>query len=179
MKILKYTGIGLLVIIALILIVALFIPKEVVYEKSISIYAPLEIVWENVNSLDDLDSWSPWNAYDPDMKKEITGTDGTVGATQSWESDVEEVGKGSQTITKIEPPYYFQTALKFYGSYENEAIGYVKLDDKPNNEVIVTWGFKSEIPYPFNIMSLFTSMEDMMGEDWNKGLERLKFLCEI
>ncbi len=179
MKILKYTGIGLLFVIVLILIVALFTPNKVVYEKSISIYAPLEIVWENVNSLDDLDSWSPWNALDPDIKMEMKGTDGTVGAKLRWESDVDEVGAGTQTITKIEPPYYFQTALKFYDPYEREAISYIKLKEKSNNEVIATWGFKSEIPYPFNIMSLFSNMEDMMGEDWKKGLEKLKFLSEI
>jgi hypothetical protein len=179
MKALKYILIVLVSIVALIMVVALFVPKEMMYEKSISINAPIDIVWENVNSLADMDAWSPWNEKDPNMKKTNSGVDGTVGAIQSWESDVEGVGTGSQTIAKINPPYYIETELKFYDPYESEAVGYVKLEEIANNEISATWGFKSEMPYPFNIMSLFMNMDDMMGDDWNKGLTKLKFLSEI
>lgn len=71
MKILKKIGILLIALIAIILIAAVFVSKEVVYEKSIGIDAPIEVVWENVNSLADLDKWSPWNDYDPNMTKEL------------------------------------------------------------------------------------------------------------
>ncbi|EZH75966.1 polyketide cyclase [Aquimarina atlantica] len=177
MKILKKIGIVLIAIIAIILIAAVFVSKEVVYEKSVSIDAPIEVVWENVNSLADLDKWNPWNDYDPNMKKEFTGTDGTIGATTSWDSDVKEVGKGSQTIAKIEKPSLFETDLKFYEPYESEAKGYIKVQNE-GNTTKVTWGFQSEMPYPFNLMNLFTDMEEMMGKDWNKGLTTLKNICE-
>ncbi len=93
MKIVKIIGIGLLILIAVPLIIALFVSNDMNYEKSINIDAPIEVVWENVNSLSDLDKWSPWNEYDPNMQKKISGTDGTVGAKQEWESDVDKVGK--------------------------------------------------------------------------------------
>lgn len=177
MKTLKKIGLVFLIIIAILLIAALFISKEVNYEKSISINAPIEVVWENVNSLADLDQWSPWNDYDPNMKKEMTGIDGTVGASQSWESNVEEVGKGSQTIAKIEEPFLFETTLKFYTPYESEAKAYIKLVEE-NGRTNVTWGFGSEMPYPFNLMKLFMNTEEMMDKDWNNGLTKLKTLCE-
>jgi len=177
MKILKYLGIGILVIIALVLIVALFVPKDVVYEKSISINSPIETVWENTNSLEDMDKWNPWNDKDPGMKKGSSGLDGTVGAEQTWESDNKDVGKGKQTITKIVAPTLFETELVFYTPYESEAQGYVKLLDE-GASTKVTWGFKSEMPYPFNITSLFVDMEDMMGEDWRSGLTKLKTISE-
>ncbi len=177
MKILKKVGIVLFALIAIMLIAAIFVSKEIIYEKSISINAPVEVVWEHVNSLDDLDKWNPWNDHDPNMKKEFAGTDGTIGAKTSWDSDVKEVGKGSQTIAKIEAPNLFETDLKFYDPYESEAKGYIKLA-KENNGTYVTWGFQSEMPYPFNLMNLFTNMEEMMGEDWNNGLSKLKTLCE-
>ncbi len=161
------------------MIIALFVPKDVVYEKSITINAPIDVVWDNVNSLGDMDAWSPWNDKDPNMKKTSSGVDGTVGAMQSWESDVDGVGTGSQTISKLDPPLYIETELKFYDPYESEAVGYVKLEEKSENKIIATWGFKSEMPYPFNIMSLFMNMDDMMGDDWNKGLSRLKYISEI
>ncbi|NQU33437.1 MAG: hypothetical protein HQ521_09405 [Bacteroidetes bacterium] len=109
----------------------------------------------------------------------MSGVDGTVGAKQTWDSNVKGVGRGYQEISIIDPPVYIETKLKFYDPYESEANGYVKLKETGINEVVATWGFKSEIPYPFNIMSVFTNMDDMMGEDWDKGLNRLKLLCEI
>ena len=87
MKALKYFGIGLGLLVALLLIVALFVPKEFKYEKSIIIKSPIDTVWLNVNSLSALDKWSPWNDHDPKMKKEMSGIDGTVGAKQSWSSE--------------------------------------------------------------------------------------------
>lgn len=177
MKILKYIGIAVLIIVAIPLIVALFVSKDANYSKSIAIDAPVHVVWKNVNSLADLDKWSPWNDRDPGMKKDWKGTDGTVGASQSWESDVESVGSGSQTISKIEAPNLLETDLNFYEPYESEAKAYVKLT-ADGGRTVVTWGFESEMPYPFNLMGLFMNLDEMLDEDYNKGLERLKQICE-
>lgn len=177
MKIIKYIGIGLLAIIGVTLVTALFVSNEVVYEKSISINAPIDSVWANTNSLAAMDKWSPWVDLDPNMKKSITGTDGTIGAMSAWESDNDKVGKGSQTITKIEKPTLFEADLKFYTPYESEAVGYVILAQEGEGTK-ATWGFKSVMPYPFNVSKLFMSMENMMGDDWTKGLNKLKEISE-
>jgi hypothetical protein len=66
----------------LFLIIPLFISKDLNYEKSTRINAPIDKVWENVSSLTAMDAWSPWNAKDPNMKRTLTGTDGTPGAKQ-------------------------------------------------------------------------------------------------
>jgi hypothetical protein len=95
----------------------------------------------------------------------------------SWESNVEEVGKGSQAISKIEAPTLLETDLKFYVPYESEAKGYIKLSPEGTGTK-VTWGFQSEMPYPFNVMKLWMNMEEMMDKDWNSGLAKLKALCE-
>ena len=177
MKILKKIGLGFIALLAIILIAALFVSTDFHYEKSITINKPIDQVWENTNSLTYLDNWSPWAEYDPNMKKELTGTDGTIGAKSSWESENENVGKGTQTITKIEAPTLFATDLKFYTPYESEAEGFIKL--KPNgNATIVTWGFDSDMQYPFNLMKLTMDMEEAIGKDFALGLSKLKALCE-
>jgi hypothetical protein len=177
MKILKKLGIALVALIAILLIVALFVPKDFNYEKSITINKPIDQVWEHTNSLAELDKWSPWNDYDPNMKKEFIGIDGTVGAVSSWESDSANVGKGSQTISKIVKPTLFETRLKFYSPFESEAKGYVKLQ-AVGEKTRVTWGFESEMPYPFNLMKLTMNMEEAMGKDFTTGLTKLKNICE-
>lgn len=177
MKTLKLIGIGIASLIALLLIVALFVPKEFTFEKTITVNAPIDTVWNYTSSLSGLDKWSPWNDHDPNMKKEMTGIDGTVGAMQSWISDVKEVGVGSQTIANIVKPSLFETKLEFEKPRESHGSAYIKLvSDGPSTKV--TWGMKGKMPYPMNAMILFMNMGKMMGKDWDNGLDKLKQISE-
>ena len=100
-----------------------------------------------------MDIWSPWNDHDPIMKKEFSGTDGTIGARQRWESKV--MGKGSQTISKIEKSALYETDLVFFEPRKNHAKSYIKLTAKDGYETEATWGMKGKMPYPFNIINLY------------------------
>ena len=175
MKILKCLGLGIVAILIIVLVVALFVPKTFEYEKSISINAPIDSVWLRTNSLATLDKWSPWNDHDPKMKKEMTGEDGMVGAKQSWESDI--VGWGSQKIVNVQKPVLLETELVFLKPYKSHGKAYVKLlTDGVGTKA--TWGMAGSMPYPFNVMILFMNMEKTMGKDWDNGLSKLKSLSE-
>jgi Polyketide cyclase / dehydrase and lipid transport. len=175
MKVVKYLGIALVIFIVLVLVVAVFVPKTIQYEKTIAIKAPIDSVWKNVSTLAALDKWSPWNLYDANMKKESSGVDGTVGAIQSWESKV--IGTGSQTIATVQKPTLFETKLDFYKPHESHGRAYIKLmTDGAGTSV--TWGMTSNMPYPFNVMTLFMNVEKDMGKDWDRGLSMLKELSE-
>lgn len=163
--------------IALFLITALFVSKDFNYEKSILIDASVEDVWQHTSSLEGMESWSPWNDYDPNMKKEFHGEDGSIGASISWESTHENVGSGSQTIAKIIPPSYFETDLKFLLPYESEAVGSVKLS-REGNQTKATWGFKSTVPWPFNLTMKLMDMESFLAKDFDTGLNKLKKIAE-
>ncbi|MDR3651342.1 MAG: SRPBCC family protein [Paludibacter sp.] len=175
MKALKFIVIVLGTLVFLILIVALFVPKEFKYEKTITVNAPIDSVWLNVNSLSALDKWSPWNDHDPNIKKKMTGTDGTVGAMQSWESEI--VGSGSQTIETVIKPTLIETELNFYKPHKSQGKAFIKLMPK-GIETRVTWGMTGNMPYPFNIMTIFMNMEKTMGKDWENGLMKLKKMSE-
>ena len=177
MKALKFIGIGLVSIIILFLVVALFVPKEFTYEKTISINSPIDTVWVFTSSLSGLDKWSPWNDHDPNMKKEMSGVDGTIGAVQSWTSDVDDVGIGSQTISTIEKPTLFETKLDFLKPHESHGLAYIKVVSK-GKATKATWGMKGNMPYPFNVMRLFMNMDKMLSKDWDNGLGKLKKLSE-
>lgn len=164
-------------VIALVLISALFVPKDINYEKSISIKSDMKNVWKNVNSHAAMDKWSPWDTKDPNMKKTLTGTDGTIGAKQAWVSKVKGVGEGSQTITKLEEPNLMETRLEFLKPFKSIAEAYVKLSGEDKNTK-VTWGFKSKMPYPMNLMKLFMNFEREMDKEFGEGLSKLKAICE-
>ena len=167
----------ILALIALVLIIALFVSKDMNYEKSIIIDSPIEKTWDNVSSLSAMDKWSPWKNKDPNMKQTITGTDGEVGASQTWVSNVKNVGEGSQTITKIEKPTLLETKLIFLKPFKSTASGYVKLHAHEGSTK-ATWGFKSQMPYPMNLMKLFMNFEKEMDKDFGTGLNKLKEICE-
>lgn len=101
MKILKILLFTLIAILGLWLIAAAFVSGDVQYEKSISINDSPDKVWSHTNSVRGLDEWSPWNDKDPNLKKQWSGKTGQVGETMSWEGNA-DVGKGSQTLTKID-----------------------------------------------------------------------------
>lgn len=177
MNILKKIFKVIAVLIAIVAVASFIVSTDFNYEKSISINAPIDSVWNHTSTLEGLERWSPWNDYDPTMEKEFTGEDGKVGAKVSWSSEHEKVGTGSQTIAKIVPPSYFETDLRFVLPYESEAKGSVKLS-KEGEQTIATWGFKSEVPRPFNVMMKLQDMESFLAADFNKGLNKLKSLCE-
>lgn len=166
----------ILAFIALLLIIALFISKNIDYEKSIKIDSNIEKVWENVSSLSAMDKWSPWKEKDPNMIQTITGNDGEIGAEQHWESNVKNVGVGSQKIVKITKPTLFETQLNFIKPFKSTADGYVKLKEDGAG-TIVTWGFKSQMSYPMNLMKLFMNFEKSMDKEFGQGLNKLKDLC--
>lgn len=164
-------------IIGFILILALFVSKRMDYEKSISIQSPIDNVWKNISSLSAMDQWSPWNAKDPNMQKSLTGTDGEPGAKQSWVSSVKNVGEGSQTIISLDEPNRINTRLDFIKPFKSTADAYVILA-KSGDNTKATWGFKSSMPYPMNLMKLFMNFEKEMDKEFGEGLEKLKTICE-
>ena len=167
----------ILVIVAVLLIIPLFISKDMNYEKSILIDASINKVWKNVSSLSAMDQWSPWNAKDPGMERSLSGIDGEVGAKQSWVSEKKDVGEGSQTIVGVEEPKQLFTKLEFIKPFKSEADAYVKLKEEGSG-TMATWGFESQMAYPMNIMKLFMNFEKNMDKDFGAGLSKLKSISE-
>jgi len=80
MKILKTLLILLLVLVAVGLIAALILPKEMNVNTEKTIDAPIDMVWDNISSFEKADRWSAWYDIDPDMKVEFEGEPGAVGS---------------------------------------------------------------------------------------------------
>jgi len=175
-KILKIIGVILLLAIAFVLIAGIFVPKTYHLEKDITINAPQERVWNNVNSLQALEKWSPWADIDPSMKVTHEGQQGEVGSVYRWEGN-KDVGSGNQTLTKIQLPERVETHLHFIKPFKGEAESFIQLAGAGNGTK-VTWGFDTKYSYPMNVMQLFVDMDEMMGNQYNKGLSKLKSISE-
>ena len=174
MKILKTILFVLLGLVALVLIVALLVPKEYAVERVTTINKPKTDVFAYVKYLKNQENYSVWATADPLMKKEFRGTDGTVGFVSAWDSDVKDVGKGEQEITKITEGAGIDFELRFMEPFESTDLAYMTTESVNDSVTTVKWGFNGKMPYPMNLMLLFMDMEGMLGGDLEKGLSNLK-----
>ncbi|WP_348811107.1 SRPBCC family protein [Flavobacterium maritimum] len=178
MNIIKKIIFGLLGIIALALIVALFLPKEYAVEREISINKPKDSIFNYVKFLKNQDNFSVWSQMDPNMKKTFSGTDGTVGAISAWESQDKNVGVGEQEIKKIIEGERIDFELRFKVPFESTDMAYMTTEAVSPNKTTVKWGFNGKSPYPMNLMLVFMNMDEMLGKDLEKGLYNLKVVME-
>lgn len=178
MKILKKVLIALAVIIAIPLVIALFVKKEYAVEREININKPNTEVFEYIKYLKNQDNYSKWATMDPNMKKDSRGTDGQVGFVSTWDSEIEDVGKGEQEIVKITEGKRIDFELRFIKPFEATEPAYMTTEAVSERETKVKWGFSGKMPYPMNIMMLFMNMEEMIGADLEEGLKNLKVVLE-
>jgi hypothetical protein len=178
MKILKYLLIGLLSLIVLALIAALFMKTEYAVERQITINKPKTEVFEYVKLLKNQDNFSVWAMRDPKMKKEFKGEDGTVGCISAWDSDNKEIGKGEQEIKKIAEGERIDSELRFIKPFEATDNAYFTFTAVDSIQTNVKWGFNGKMKYPMNLMLVCMNMDEMLGKDLETGLVNLKAVME-
>jgi len=176
MKALKIGGITLLALLGIGLILSLIAPKEMLVERSTVVAAPRDVVFKQIATFEKRDAWSPWMKLDPNMKLERTGADGTIGAISKWEGN-DQVGKGQEEFVAITPNERIEIVLSFLEPWESKADTWIQLADAEGGTK-VSWGMKSPMPMPMNIMALFMDMDAMMGKDFEAGLSDLKAIAE-
>ncbi|MDX6189445.1 SRPBCC family protein [Flavobacterium sp. Fl-318] len=169
---------ALILVLAIVLITAYFMPRNYAVEREIIIHKPVDSVFSYVRYLKNQNEFSVWANIDPKMKLTYKGTDGSVGALSAWESKVKEVGVGEQEITKITEGKRLDFALRFKEPMNDTAVGFMSTESLAADQTKVKWGINGVIPYPMNIMLPFMKMDQMIGNDLQKGLDNLKAKME-
>ena len=178
MKILKRILLAIGILVALLLVIALFVKKDYAVERSVSINKPKQEVFDYLKFLKNQDNFSVWMKLDPNTKKEYQGTDGTVGFISAWDSENKNVGKGVQEIKKITDGERIDSQIHFIKPFDGLAQAYMATQAEADTQTKVTWGFKSEMAYPMNLMLLFMDMDKILGKDLEEGLRNLKDIQE-
>ncbi len=162
----------------IVFLLGLFVAPEGFYVKrTTTIDAPAKTVFPYVSTLKAMDSWSPWSELDPNMVNTYEGTDGTVGAINSWTSEVENVGVGSQKITKIEADKLINTHLSFTSPHESESDASIKLSEL-DGKTKVDWTLRGSYGPFERLVMMFIDMESQIAPYYEKGLAKLKTKVE-
>lgn len=161
------------VLIVLFIAVGLILPNQVDVRRSITINAPLESIHKYTNNLEKWSEWSPWVELDTTMKMTLGEIHQGVGASQSW---VGESGSGQLKFTASS----LQQGIVYNMSFDGDPTVYeAGLSYQSNaTATVVTWHMSGEMK-PLIIGNYFAQlMDSFVGNDFTKGLEKLKAIAE-
>lgn len=172
MKFLKVLGILILLIAVGVGIWLATLPDSYAVSRTIEVEAPASVVYELVVDFNNWIHWSPWEKYDPNMEKSISGSG--EGAVYSWSGN-DSVGTGSITVVEAIPYTAINNKLKFTSPWESESSNTWRFEEK-NNVTTVIWTDSSDLPFFQRFMG--SMMDDVMGPDFERGLASLKSKSE-
>jgi hypothetical protein len=171
MKIIKKIVWVLIVVLAIFLITPLFVGNTYHTERSVEIDADKAEVYEYMSNFGNFKMWSPWAELDPSMNVEVKGKPGEIGSSYSWKGN-EEVGSGIMTIQDMSENE-IEIQLKFIEPFESvSTTRYIVSNLKEGTKV--TWEMDGRMDYPTNSMLLFIDMDEQIGKDFDRGLQKLK-----
>jgi len=177
MNFLKTIGILLLIFVLVCCAIGLIQPKHYYVERKLEINVPVQEVHFNISSWEKWKAWSPWEGADTSIYSKIEGKDGSVGSRYNWKSTNPDVGFGNMKFTDIqENKIEFDINLKSPLRLRHKAT--FDFAHSIKNTTKVTWSLKGKISFFERISSVFWSMDDMTGQELEKGLRNLKDLLE-
>jgi hypothetical protein len=178
MKILKYIFITIGVLIAAVLIAGLILPKEYKLSREVTIKRNNTDVYNYVKYLKNQAHYNVWAQMDPNQITTYTGEDGQVGFTSAWKSEIDSVGTGTQTIVAMNEGKSIDYEIVFTEPFESTMQTAMLFEPVDGSSTKVTWNFRGDMNYPFNVMLLVYDMEKTLGKDLQKGLNTLKEILE-
>jgi Polyketide cyclase / dehydrase and lipid transport len=172
---LKYIGIFVVVIVIAVLIVAAMQPPTYHVERTATIAAGADKIHPLIDDFHNWQQWSPWAHLDPNMKTIYSGPLSGPGAVYEWEGN-SKVGKGRMEILASQPT---ETSIKidFLKPFESHTKSNFIFE--PQGAITrVTWTLDGPNTFMTKLMGVFTSMDKMVGKDFENGLGRLKTTAE-
>jgi hypothetical protein len=172
----KKIALTLVALIGLVLLFALTRPDSFSVERRISMKAPPDKVFGLVNDFHHWPEWSPWEKLDPGMKRMHSGANSGVGAVYAWEGN-DKVGAGRMEITAAQAPGQVDIKLDFLRPFASGNTTRFQLKAQGDGTEFV-WTMQGPMPYISKLMSVFVSMDKMIGPDFERGLANLKAVAE-
>ena len=166
----------IVVVLVIILIMAASKPDVFRVERTASIKADPGKIFSFVNDFHNWVAWSPWEKIDPALKRAYSGTTSGKGAVYEWEGN-NQVGQGRMEISDTSPPSHLLIKLDFLKPFEAHNTAEFTLNGA-GQSTNVTWAMYGPQPFLAKVMSLFLSMDTMVGGQFETGLANLKTVAE-
>lgn len=157
-----------------IIVLGTYLKKDYKVIREITIHKPKHQVFSYIKLLRNQNEYSYYNRKDPDTIKSYSGTDGEVGFTYTWNSKINSIGSGTQTISKIVAGEEIICDIQFTKPLPLKSCAVIMLTEISESETKVTWTFSSVYTFPLNIIIYFVNLEKLIGTDIASSLVSLK-----
>ena len=172
----KKTFLAVAAIIIIFLIVVAVQPNEFKVERSATIAAAPDVLFEFVNVGKKFEQWNPWDKLDPNIKNTYSGPPSGVGAACTWSGN-DEVGAGTSTIIESRPNELIRQKLEMTRPMASTCT--VEFTFKPDGDkTVVTWKMFGPQPFIGKAMSLFIDCDKMCGDQFEMGLKELEVVAQ-
>jgi len=169
----------LIVLAVLIIVLGVVValrPSNFRVARTAFISAPASIVFAEVNDLHKWEAWSPYEKLDPAMPRAYEGAPAGVGASYAWSGN-RRIGAGRCTITDSRPSERIAIRLEMTRPFA--CTNAVEFTFRPDGRrTAATWSMTGKCNFVTKALSLFMSMDKMVGGEFDKGLAALKAISE-
>jgi hypothetical protein len=163
-------------LIAAVLAFAATKPKTFHLERSMVIQAKPEKIFPLINDLHEWDAWSAGDQGKATIQRTFSGPEIGKGAASEWRGGGSR-GEGRMLITESVANSKVAVAVDFVKPFASHNINIFTLEPA-GNSTKVTWDFTGTNVYAFKVMTIFVSMDRIMGKHFEMGLENLKSIAE-
>ena len=166
----------IVVVIFCFLAYAYFQPSEMYISREILIQAKPELIFPHINNSKRANDWMPWAESDPKLQMTYSGPEEGVGSTSSWSSEG-SMGTGKAVIVESIPSQKVKTELIYTNPMSMTQMAEISLS--PSTEgTLVKWSVSSKNSFVSRLFGMFINVEKMVGEEFEKGLKKLKAVLE-
>lgn len=145
-------------------------------ERSVTIAAPPERIYDQLANFHNWTNWSPWEDVDPELKRTYSGAESGTGAVYGWSGN-RKAGQGRMEITDAIAPSRVQIDLRFEKPWKarNDTTFTIQPEGSGSR---VTWSMIGKKTLMTKVMGIIKSMDKLVGPDFERGLTRLKATTE-
>jgi effector-binding domain-containing protein len=166
-----------LIIIALAFAIGFLLPETAYVSRSMLIHARNDLIFDQINTIQNWEKWSPWSSLSNSVKIEYSGPEQGANAAFSWTSLSNKTGNGKIAIIGSYP--YDSVIFSMDFSDRGNALGKFTFSNR-DSATLVTMSMTSELgSNPINrYFGLF--MNRLVGKDFNKSLMTLQqYVCSL
>lgn len=145
-------------------------------ERSIFVNTAPEDVYARVVDFHNWVEWSPWEGVDPALQRTYAGEREGAGAVYAWKGN-RKAGQGRMEMTGAKEPENVTIALAFEKPFRSESTTVFSFVPEGTG-TRVTWSMSGASTLMTRVMGVFTSMDKLIGPDFEKGLARLRAAAE-
>ncbi len=164
------------IIIAALLVEGLIQPKDVVVSRSTFINAPKEVVFQQMVHFKNWRNWSPWTRLDTSMKDSFSVVDSGVGSFYHWKGDLSKTGEAefrNKAMSGTSMTYEFELVEPSHVITS----GSLSATDSAGGTK-ATFSFTNHFDYPWNAMTVFMNIDNLLSKDFELGLKNMKTYVE-